>query len=143
MVDSDFDRNVLINCPFDSNYEPILQAILFCLVVFVKQDEAKEAIYCIDEPELHVATGLQGLLIASILKLLPKSSQLWIATHSIGVVREAYRMQQERPGEVVFLDFSGRDFDGPVTIAPSTPNRMFWENTYKQTGDTCQRKHDR
>ena len=101
------------------------------LDVFVKQDEAKEAIYCIDEPELHVATGLQGLLIASILKLLPNSSQLWIATHSIGVVREAYRMQQERPGEVVFLDFSDRDFDGPVTIAPSMPNRMFWVNTYK------------
>ena len=40
-------------------------------------------------------------------------------------------MQQERPGEVVFLDFSGQDFDGPVTITPSTPNRMFWVNTYK------------
>ena len=27
-----FDRNVFINCPFDKDYEPILQAILFCLV---------------------------------------------------------------------------------------------------------------
>ena len=101
------------------------------LDVFVKRDEAGEAVFCIDEPELHVATDLQGPLIASILGLLPESTQLWIATHSIGIVREAYRMQQEQPGEVAFLDFSGRDFGAPVTIAPSVPNRVFWENTYK------------
>ena len=87
--------------------------------------------FCIDEPELHVATGLQGPLIASILALLCDGSQLWIATHSIGIVREAYRMLRERPGEVVFLDFSGRDFDGSVTITPSAPNRVFWENMYE------------
>lgn len=27
-----FDRSVFINCPFDEAYEPILQAILFCVV---------------------------------------------------------------------------------------------------------------
>lgn len=27
-----FDRNVFINCPFDEDYAPILQAILFCLI---------------------------------------------------------------------------------------------------------------
>ena len=99
------------------------------LDVFLKRDE--DAVFCIDEPELHVATGLQEPLIASILELLSESTQLWIATHSIGIVRKAYRMHQDRPGEVVFLDFSGRDFDGPVTMAPSKPNRVFWKNTYK------------
>ena len=101
------------------------------LDVFVKRDEAKEAVFCIDEPELHVTTGLQGPLIASVLALLGEASQLWIATHSIGVVREAYRTLLDRPGEVAFLDFSGRDFDGSVTITPSTPNRVFWENMYE------------
>ena len=101
------------------------------LDVFVKRDEAKEAVFCIDEPELHVATSLQGQLIASVLALLGEASQLWIATHSIGIVREAYRMLLDRPGEVVFLDFSGRNFDGPVTITPSAPTRVFWENMYE------------
>lgn len=32
MVHPNFDNNVFVNCPFDSEYEPILQAILFCLV---------------------------------------------------------------------------------------------------------------
>ena len=100
------------------------------LDVFVKRDEAKESVFCIDEPELHVATGLQGPLIASVLALLRETSQLWIATHSIGVVREAYRILLDRREEVVFLDFSGRDLDSSVIIAPSTPNRVFWENMY-------------
>ena len=101
------------------------------LDVFLKRDEAKEAVFCIDEPELHVATGLQGPLIASVLALLREPAQLWVATHSIGIVREAHRMLLDRPGEVVFLDFSGRDFDNPVTITPSIPNRVFWENMYE------------
>ena len=29
---SGFDTNVFINCPFDREYAPILQAILFCVV---------------------------------------------------------------------------------------------------------------
>ena len=101
------------------------------LDVFVKRREAQEAVFCIDEPELHVATSLQGALIAATLRLLPESAQLWVATHSIGIVREAYRMQRDRPCEVAFLDFSGRDFDKPVTIAPSRPTRTFWRNIYK------------
>ena len=28
----DFDRSVFINCPFDKSFEPILQAMLFCIV---------------------------------------------------------------------------------------------------------------
>lgn len=28
----DFDRSVFINCPFDKEFEPILQAMLFCIV---------------------------------------------------------------------------------------------------------------
>ncbi len=105
------------------------------LDVFVKRDVAADAVFCVDEPELHVATDLQGPLIASILRLLPNPTQLWIATHSIGIVREAYRIHQERPGEVTFLDFSGHDFDAPVRITPSVPNRVFWQNTYKMALD--------
>ena len=33
-MDSDFCRNAFVNCPFDKAYEPILQALLFCLVRF-------------------------------------------------------------------------------------------------------------
>ena len=32
--DDDFDRSVFVNCPFDEDYDQILQAVLFCLVRF-------------------------------------------------------------------------------------------------------------
>jgi hypothetical protein len=31
-LDDNFEQNVFINCPLDKDYEPILQAILFCIV---------------------------------------------------------------------------------------------------------------
>lgn len=34
LVYFDFYRNAFVNCPFDREYEHILQAILFCLVRF-------------------------------------------------------------------------------------------------------------
>lgn len=32
MPGATFDRSIFINCPFDEEYEPILQAILFCAI---------------------------------------------------------------------------------------------------------------
>ncbi len=102
------------------------------LDVFVKRYMTPEAIFCIDEPELHVATGLQGKLLAAVLALLPETAQLWVATHSIGVVREASRIDQENPNEVAFLDFfSCGDLDNSVDLKRCQPNRAFWENVYE------------
>ena len=99
------------------------------LDIFVKRNEYQDAIYCIDEPEAHVATGIQGPLLEAMLELIPESSQLWIATHSIGIVRQAFQLMQKQRN-VVFLDFSGHDFDNPVVIEPCIPNRVFWKSTY-------------
>lgn len=34
MEETRFEQNVFVNCPFDADYDPILQAILFCLISF-------------------------------------------------------------------------------------------------------------
>lgn len=34
MSRAEFEKNVFVNCPFDEDYEPILQAILFCITWF-------------------------------------------------------------------------------------------------------------
>lgn len=31
-MDENYERNVFVNCPLDEEYEPILQAVLFCIV---------------------------------------------------------------------------------------------------------------
>ncbi|MCY4150033.1 MAG: AAA family ATPase [Gammaproteobacteria bacterium] len=101
------------------------------LDVFIRRHEFGDAVYCIDEPELHVATSLQSRLVTALLDLLPDTAQLWIATHSIGIAREAYRMKMEDSDAIAFLDFSNQNFDAPVTIKPCNPNRTFWMNFYK------------
>ena len=100
------------------------------LDVFVKRDEYSDSVYCIDEPEAHIAVGIQGRLLESLMELLPDKSQLWIATHSIGFIRAAAQRSKTR-GDVVFLDFANRDFDQPVVLRPKVTGRSFWQNVYQ------------
>ena len=100
------------------------------LDIFVKRDEYQDAVYCIDEPEAHIATALQGPLLEAMLGLLPAEAQLWIATHSIGFVRQASDRMREK-GDVAFLDFGGHDFDQAVEVAPRATDRVFWQETYR------------
>ena len=100
------------------------------LDLFIKRGEYGSAVYCIDEPEAHLATPLHGKLLDAILGLLPDESQLWIATHSIGFARKAYeRMRSHR--DVVFLDFSEPDLDEPIVLKPRVPDASFWRTAYR------------
>lgn len=93
----------------------------------VKRRSYADAIYCIDEPEIHMNTRLQGALLGELVGLLPDNSQLWIASHSIGMMRKAREMYDADPTAVAFIDFSGHDFDQAITLSPSKPTRAFWE----------------
>lgn len=97
----------------------------------IKRISFDNTVFCIDEPELHMNTRLQGRLLKELFTLLPDNSQLWIATHSIGMMRQARDMQAVNPDEVVFLDFEDKDFDQPQILEPISVNRAFWERTLK------------
>lgn len=92
----------------------------------VKRSSYADAIYCIDEPEIHMNTRVQGALLGELVGLLPGNSQLWIASHSIGMMRKAREMYDADPTSVAFIDFSGHDFDQAITLSPSKPTRAFW-----------------
>ena len=104
------------------------------LDLFVKREEFTDAIFCVDEPEAHIATPLHGSLLEAMFQMIPEQSQLWIATHSIGFIRKAYEMREESD-TVTFLDFSGHDFDREVVIEPRIPSKSFWRRTYDVTLD--------
>ncbi|MBC2677545.1 AAA family ATPase [Pseudomonas baltica] len=97
------------------------------LDLVVKRRSYVDAVYCIDEPEIHMNTRLQGALLQELINLLPDNSQLWIASHSIGMMRKAREMYDAAPSSVAFVDFSGHDFDQAITLTPSRPTRAFWE----------------
>lgn len=90
------------------------------------------AAMCIDEPEVHMGLSAQGKLLKVLYELIPENSQLWLATHSIGILRASKKILEENPGEVVFLDFSGHDFDQKVNIEPIVkPDRELWQKLHQ------------
>lgn len=99
------------------------------LDIFVKREEYDDAVYCIDEPESHVASAIHGRLLTALLELIPDASQLWIATHSTGFVRKAVELDVDQTN-VTFLDFSDHNFDEPVTLTPTRPRRSFFRKIY-------------
>ena len=111
-------------------------ALDLILDMIVAKPEFNDTIFCIDEPEAHIHTKLQGPLLGQLYKLIPENSQLWIATHSIGMVRKAQDLWSEGKNKgkdlVVFLDFGekGLDFEKKETITPTSPNPDLWARTY-------------
>lgn len=97
------------------------------LDIIIKRREYDDTVFCIDEPEAHMGSRLQGDLLKELYNAMGDHCQLWLATHSIGMMRRARDLEQANPGTVVFLDFGDRDFDEPQTITPEVPNRAFWE----------------
>ena len=108
------------------------KAVLDLLLdLFVTREKSAETIICIDEPEQHINVNLQGPLLREMYNLVSDSSQLWISTHSIGMVKEAQKIFQEDSNKVVFLDLSDINPSEQVTLIPSNPNRAFFEKLYK------------
>lgn len=96
----------------------------------IKSEAFNNTIFCIDEPELHMHTRLQRLLLEELLRQLPPSCQLWIASHSIGMTHKAMHLHSQNPSEVVFLDFGIGDFDRSVTMRPAVVDRQFWKQMF-------------
>ena len=92
-----------------------------------------DAVYCIDEPEIHMHTKLQGRVLRELFLLIPGNSQLWLSTHSIGMLQEAEEIEKENPGTVVFLDFGNRDYDNEQVIRPTRISRAVLEKFYELT----------
>ena len=106
-------------------------ALDLVLDIIVAKTEIKDTVFCIDEPEAHIHTKLQGPLLGQLYNLIPENSQLWIATHSIGMVRKAQDLWEKNKDAVVFLDFGKDDFDKPVKLKPTQPDSDFWGRVYE------------
>ena len=100
----------------------------------IRREYYSNAVMCIDEPEVHMGLSAQSKLLQVLYGLIPEKSQLWLGTHSIGILRASKRILEANPGKVAFLDFSGHDFDQKVRMKPITnPDRNLWETLYDNT----------
>lgn len=95
----------------------------------VKSNAYDEAVVWIDEPEAHTNPLVQGALLDQMLALLGETNQLWLATHSVAMLRRARDISDKMPGSVAFLDFGERNFDESQKLGPVTLSRAFWKRT--------------
>ncbi len=100
------------------------------LDIIIKSNYYPNAIFCIDEPEAHMHTRLQSKVLKELFILIPENSQLWISTHSIGMLKQAEVIEELYPGSVVFLDFANRDFDSSELITPAAINKTIWDRFF-------------
>ena len=98
----------------------------------IRREFYPNAAMCIDEPEAHMGLSVQSKLLKILYELIPENSQLWLGTHSIGILRASKKILEENPGQVVFLDFSGYDFDQKVVMKPIIqPDRELWQKLHQ------------
>ena len=97
------------------------------LDIHIKKTYFKNAIYCIDEIESHLHTRVQGALLKELCNIVPDASQLWVTTHSLGVLRAAQEIEAVSPGSVCLIDFDGVDPDVFGELAPTRIDRVAWE----------------
>ena len=105
------------------------------LDIHLKKRFFPNAVYCIDEIELHLHTKVQGALLKELCRIVPDPSQLWVTTHSLGVLRAAQEMEADSQGSVCLINFDGVDFDVPSKIVPSKLDRVSWEKMLSITLD--------
>ena len=105
------------------------------LDIHLKKGYFKSAIYCIDELESHLHTRVQGSLLKELCRVVPATSQLWVTTHSLGVLREAQEMETDSPGSVCLINFDGVDPDVSSEIEPARIDRVAWEKMLSITLD--------
>ena len=93
------------------------------LDVHIAATELVTPLICLDEPELHLNPSVQASVLTELMRLLPGGSQLWIATHSVGMIRRAFDIAADAPGRVAFLDFGQVEGPAPdVRLEPSKPS---------------------
>lgn len=122
-----FDKGTSEKFPYKNLSGGEKAAFDLLLDFIVKARTFVNTIYCIDEPETHLNSRVQGALLDELYECLPPDCQLWLATHSIGMMRKARDIEMLKPGSVAFLDFYDINFDTPQVIRPVKVNRQFWE----------------
>ena len=95
------------------------------LDMHIAATELRTPLICLDEPDIHLNPAVQASVLTELMRLLPVGSQLWIATHSVGMIRRAFDISAETPNRVAFLDFGKVEGPAPdVYLEPSRPSRQ-------------------
>lgn len=118
--ESPFEFNVL-----SSGEKEVVDLLLD---IFLKKETFNDSVYIIDEPELHINTAIQRKLLKAVIKMIPDSCQLWIATHSIGFLN-ALKQNYVDDSDVVW--FEGNFGSEEIELTPLKKTRENWKKIFQ------------
>lgn len=124
-----FNKKNVKNFRYDNLSSGEKAAFDLLLDLHLSGKEFAEGIICLDEPETHLSPRVQAALLDAIADLVPSTCQIWIATHSVGLLRRALELHQQSPDAVVFLSFNDLVAGSKVTIEPAKVDRAFWRTS--------------
>ena len=104
------------------------------LDLFLRKQDYSDAIFLIDEPELHVNTSIQKSLIEEIDRLVGEDCQIWIATHSIGMMRALQTSFHDRSQIIHFAP--GTNFASEaIELTPVPKSHDTWKTIFSTALD--------
>lgn len=94
----------------------------------VVESSFKNGLIGLDEPEAHLNPRVQGALVDELFKLVDASTQVWVATHSVGFLRRSMQLHRESPDKIAFVDLTDIRPDASVVLKPAIVSSDFWRN---------------
>ncbi|MBI4660542.1 MAG: AAA family ATPase [Verrucomicrobia bacterium] len=101
--------------PFDILSHGEKQIVILLMNFAVRRERYEDAIFFIDEMDLHLNTALQKSVMREIVEQwIPDNAQLWTATHALGFIEYADESEHG-----VIIDFNDLDYDLPQRLVPA------------------------
>lgn len=104
------------------------------LDIFLRRDAYSDSIFLIDEPELHINTAIQKHLLTEINRLVGADCQIWVATHSIGLMR-ALQTDFKDQCQIIHFEPGTKFASEAVTLKPVPKNHHTWRRIFSTALD--------
>lgn len=102
--------------------------------LYLRKEIYNDSIFLFDEPELHIHTSVQRKLIMEIDKMVGDNCQIWIATHSIGILR-ALQSDLRDKSEIIKFDVNNEWAKKSYVLSPMPKTRKNWQELFSTALD--------
>ena len=115
--------------PFDVLSSGEKEVVDILLDLYLRREDYHESIFLFDEPELHINTSIQKLLLEEIDRLVGEDCQIWLTTHSIGFLRA---LQESFKDKCQIIHFKREHKLGSrqVTLTPLHSSHLEWRDIF-------------
>ncbi len=104
------------------------------LDLYLRKEAYDETIFLIDEPELHINTAIQKKLLLEINKLVGENCQIWVVTHSIGLLR-ALQDDLKDDCQIIHFEPALNFASEALILKPIAKNHHSWREIFETALD--------